>query len=87
MTTKLLKINNCLQCPNHMVIRDPDPHDSFNFDDQAVVCKLMSDKKVDIKSPYASDRQHFRCVTSSCRPHHLEKECDIPKWCPLENAT
>lgn len=47
---KTLKITNCLQCPNHQVINDGDPYDSFCSDDLAVVCKLVKNPKKDPKS-------------------------------------
>lgn len=80
---KTLKIDNCLKCPNHEIIDDGDPFDSFNRDDCAVICKLTKNPKKDPKSNYRSDRQDFRCVTSSCRPYQVEKESTIPTWCPL----
>lgn len=80
---KTIKITNCLQCPNHQVINDSDPYDSFCSDDLAVVCILSKNLERDPQSRYVADKQEFRCITRSCRPHHLKKESDIPKWCPL----
>lgn len=37
--TYTLKLTNCIDCPNHEVKPDPDPHDSFCYDDVKVVCK------------------------------------------------
>jgi len=24
-----------------------------------------------------------RNITVACRPHHVKRECNVPKWCPL----
>jgi hypothetical protein len=72
----------CLECPNHKVIRDPDPDDWFNDDDMAVIC-LKERQTPDPKSRYVSDSQPYRCITKSCRPYNLDKETYIPNWCPL----
>jgi len=32
--------SNCMDCPNHSVQNDPDPHDWFCDDDLKVVCLL-----------------------------------------------
>lgn len=74
---------NCLYCPFHNVISDPDPYDWFCDDDKAVVCtKTINDGK-DPSSKYSSDRQDFKCITRSCRPYKTKEECNVPVWCPL----
>lgn len=35
-------IENCMDCPNHKVLPDPDPDDWFNDDDIKVVCAAVS---------------------------------------------
>jgi hypothetical protein len=76
---------NCLDCENHEVIPDPDPHDWFNDDDLAVVCKITVNDSQDPGSKYCSDRQEFKCITRSCRPYNDRKESGRPSWCPLIN--
>lgn len=73
---------NCMDCPNHSVEADPDPHDWFCDDDEAVLCKLSEnvEKK---KRWWDGSVWEFRPITWSCRPHHKRKECDRPEWCPL----
>jgi hypothetical protein len=78
-----MKPSNCLDCPFHKVIADPDPHDWFNDDDQAVVCRKVNNDSIDLNSKYVADRQAFKTVTVSCRPYNLRKESNTPKWCPL----
>ena len=75
-------VTNCTECPNFMAVDDPDPHDSFCSDDVAGLCKAMVN--VDRIARW-SDQSTFphRPVTTSCRPHRLKEECDIPKWCPF----
>lgn len=75
MDSVFLEIDNCIDCPNHGEVRDPDPEDSFCNDDMAVMCML--------KEPEKGERFPRRAVTSSCRPYRLKEECEIPKWCPL----
>jgi len=31
---------NCIDCPNHRVLPDPDPNDWFCDDDKKVICNL-----------------------------------------------
>ena len=74
--------SNCMDCPHHLVVNDPDPTDSFNDDDVAVLCT---------KTPNHSQRHYYAYkrlfeyepITVSCRPHHKRKESITPKWCPL----
>jgi hypothetical protein len=66
---KLLKLDNCIDCPFHEVLPDPDPDDSFNDDDVKVVCRKTKRQK--------------NTVTVACRPYNIRKESDIPEWCPL----
>jgi hypothetical protein len=79
-----IQINNCVQCPHHEIIGDPDPYDSFCSDDMAVICKkTTSNPRYDENSEYAANRQNHRCVTVSCRPYRVIDESAIPNWCPL----
>ena len=74
--------SNCMDCPHHLVVNDPDPTDSFNDDDVAVLCT---------KTPNHSQRHYYAYkrlfeyepITVSCRPHYKRKESITPKWCPL----
>ena len=75
----------CLNCPNHKVINDRDPHDWFCDDDVAVVCSEMPNIDRDPDSLYASDRNPHRVIASSCRPYNMKKESEIPEWCPKKN--
>ena len=65
----LLKIENCIDCSNHVVLPDPDPNDWFCDDDVKVVCRHEK----------AMNRQ----ITCACRPYNTRNECDVPLWCPL----
>lgn len=76
-------MNNCIECVNHRVINDPDPHDWFCDDDMAVVCSITKNDKRDAKSEYASDKSEFKVIACSVRPYNLTKESKIPEWCPL----
>jgi hypothetical protein len=76
--------SNCIDCPAHNIIADPDPHDSFCYDDVAVVCtKLKKNETTNSESEYMADHQKFKTITVSCRPHRVRKESTTPDWCPL----
>lgn len=36
--TKSILITNCQECPYHQNLPDPDPNDSFCYDDMKVLC-------------------------------------------------
>lgn len=63
----ILEIENCMDCPFHAVLPDPDPHDSFCSDDVKVVCNKANHKP----------------ITVACRPHRTRYECAVPHWCPI----
>lgn len=42
---------NCINCPFHKIIPDPDPTDWFNADDEAILCLKVS-KDPNPKSQY-----------------------------------
>ena len=65
--TFVQKISNCIDCPFHKVLPDPDPHDWFCDDDMKVVCTKKENKQ----------------ITCACRPYNLRKESEVPEWCPL----
>lgn len=74
---------NCLDCPNHRVLADPDPDDWFCDDDKAVACALAPNPEQNANSRYAASRNPQRLVTLSCRPYRLREESQRPAWCPL----
>lgn len=64
-----MKYKNCIDCPAHKVLPDPDPTDWFNDDDVKVVC----------------GHKHNKNITVACRPYNTRRECKTPDWCPLLN--
>lgn len=78
-----IEITSCIDCPDHEVISDPDPHDWFCDDDMAVVCKKTPNPNgTKPDSKYCSDYSPYRYITRSCRPYNLRKETNVPDWCP-----
>ena len=75
---------NCIDCPNHRVINDPDPTDWFNDDDVAVVCTLVANPKQNQSSESVAERQALRIITQMCRPYKTRAESQTPSWCPLK---
>lgn len=47
-----LELDYCTQCPHGSVLPDPDPYDSFNYDDVKVVCKKENKKIAGALRPY-----------------------------------
>lgn len=78
---KTIEITRCCQCPNHKVIADPDPNDSFNADDCAIVCTKMK-QTPNKQSKHLADHSEFRIVECGIRPYHTNN-VEIPHWCPL----
>lgn len=73
---------NCIECPNHLIVNDPDPTDSFCDDDVAVLCKLAKNDENCVR--WCDDMLFpHKPITVSCRPHHIHKECNVPNWCAL----
>lgn len=76
-------MNKCTQCRFIEVSSDPDPYDSFCDTDVKARClaarnqipKLTSRGNIKAGEPF---------ITVACRPYMLDKECDIPSWCPLK---
>jgi hypothetical protein len=74
---------NCVDCPFHKVIHDPDPFDWFRDNDMAIVCEKMPNRERRPTSPYASDQSAHRVVASGI-DFNLRAEGKSPKWCPLK---
>lgn len=77
---------NCLDCPFHEVIPDPDPDDWFCDDDRAVVCKKSENPERDQSSRHASDHSPHRVILCAERPYNVRKYSGAPSWCPLNNT-
>jgi hypothetical protein len=74
---------NCINCPHHCIVADPDPSDWFNDDDEAIVCSLTPNPKKNTASKYRADHSEYRSVAASLRPYETAKIA-APKWCPLK---
>ncbi len=75
---------NCIECPFHLIVADPDPYDWFNADDEAIVCKKVPKEK-DIKSTYTVDRTGFKPIDVALRPYQT-KNVKSPDWCPISTS-
>lgn len=85
-TEQKLEKKSCLDCIHHRIINDPDPNDWFCHDDVAIICSLTKNPNQDLKSRYVADRQEFRPVSVSIRPHKVQKESEVPSWCPKNKS-
>lgn len=72
----------CANCEFSIVIQDPDPHDWFNLDDQAICCKRVLNDKRNNKGDYLSDDAEFKPISVSIRPYEV-KRVEAPDWCPI----
>jgi len=77
--------SNCLDCPLHQVLPDPDPDDWFNDDDCASVCTRTKNELQDNMAKWFIRRSDFRPITVSARPYQVRKESESPDWCPLKD--
>lgn len=75
----------CIECPFHKIIPDPDPHDWFNADDEALVCQ-KSPKEPDTKSQHRVDKCGYRAIDVALRPYQT-KNVEVPDWCPISLQT
>jgi hypothetical protein len=79
----VLNIRSCMECPKHQMIQDPDPTQPGYEDAIAVVCTLSPNPERNLTSLQASDHSPHRPVVATCRPQHVEREAEVPDWCPL----
>lgn len=49
---RVLRIENCIDCPHHRIERDPDYSDSFCSDDVKVVCGKVEKNITEACRPY-----------------------------------
>lgn len=75
----------CIDCPFHKVVEDPDPYDSWNSDDEALVCTKVR-REPDPKSRYQVDRLPYKPIDVGLRPYQ-KKNVDVPDWCPISTST
>ncbi len=73
----------CENCIHSKVIPDPDPTDSFNYDDVAICCSLLKQEK-NKESKYCADRQELKTIEVSLRPYQVKKIFSLFE-CPLKN--
>ncbi len=78
---------NCMDCPHHETVPDPDPDDWFCDNDMAIVCTKTPNPKQNFDSKHQADHSPHRVVMCAIRPYNLRKEGDVPIWCPLKTST
>jgi len=66
-----ISITSCLECEHHKVLPDPDPNDSFNYDDVMIICKKMPCEAYNLNSTRACDNVLFKTIDVMCRPCQL----------------
>lgn len=52
MTKLQFEIENCMDCPFHKIMADPDPNDWFNDDDEKIVCTKINKNITTACRPY-----------------------------------
>jgi hypothetical protein len=82
-----VKITSCLDCAKHGIERDPSSGDSFDWQDNALVCKAAKPPKGEVESRLLHDDPPGRIILGASRcaeSEYKNKRGDkIPKWCPL----
>ena len=87
--TKTLKITSCLNCPHHGFERDPSSHDSFDWQDDALVCyKARKSKYVQTCSDlggyeYKAPARIIVGASRNAEAEYKRNKVGIPDWCPL----
>jgi len=84
--TVMLKLKSCLDCPHHFTEHDPSSHDSFDWQDDALVCKASKPPKGEVEGRLLHDDPPGRIIVGGSRCAESEYEnhgAKIPKWCPL----
>lgn len=77
-------IERCVDCKYHTVLPDPDPNDSFNSDDVALICthpKCPKGEQADYVKRRGWDKLG-KVITFAERPYNIPKE-KVPEFCPL----
>lgn len=77
-----MALDNCIDCPHHKIVPDPDPTDWFCDDDVAVLC-TKSENTTKGKAWKSGEVWPHQAVTTSCRPYGTKDESERPTWCPL----
>lgn len=85
--TKTLKLTSCLQCPHHGTERDPSSGDSFDWQDDSLVCYLAKTKTRNQSElggyPWKAPARVI-CGFSRCAEQEYARNgAKIPDWCPL----
>jgi hypothetical protein len=74
--SRILILDNCLDCPHHKVVAATLTGDSFDAGVVDVVCTKADGRHGNIKG---------RAISVSDR-YAKRKECAIPLWCPLPST-
>lgn len=82
---RTIEIESCIDCPFHKILPDPDPYDSFNADDEAVICLKSQKEPQTIGWGNYSGGEPM--ITVACRPYNLRNETTpVPNWCPIRSG-
>lgn len=77
---KLIESKTCNRCVYSKIVQDPDPNDSFNYDDTAIVCTITPAFDGQLLSQ-AGIKFKNALVASALRPYEIKK-ITRPIWCP-----
>lgn len=56
-TDNVKRYENCIDCPHHVVLPDPDPSDWFNDDDVKVQCRINGRNVTTACRPYQTRKE------------------------------
>jgi hypothetical protein len=88
--TKTIKITSCLNCPHHGIERDPSSGDSFDWQDESLVCYNVGKAKVGVEIRSDLGGYEWRAparrivgFSRNAKREYVTTKMGIPKWCPL----
>lgn len=81
----VLKIDNCLDCPNSKEIRDPGSADSFDAHDVSLCCTLAPRTQGRMKTDLGEVIPGRFII--ACERIIRRKDAAVPQWCPLLQKT
>ena len=83
-----LTITNCLECPHHGTERDPSSDDSFDWQDESLVCYLS---KTETRSSselggygWSKPGRVICGFSRNAESEYKREKMGIPDWCPLK---
>jgi ssDNA-binding Zn-finger/Zn-ribbon topoisomerase 1 len=87
----VLKLTSCLQCPNHGLERDPSSGDSFDWQDESLVCYAARGPQVVAQSDlggysWKGPARRICGFSRNAKREYEQSGGEVPEWCPLRKG-